>query len=91
MDFGSFLKYKTTKLSLGSLFLGPPDLKISSHLLGLPLNPGLKCSLFCIFWLCRVFITAQTFSWVVENGGSPLVALRRLLIVVASLVAEHGL
>lgn len=29
MDFGSFLKYKTTKLSLGSLFLGPPGVWVS--------------------------------------------------------------
>ena len=45
----------------------------------------------CIIWLCRVFTAAQTFSRVVENGGYSLVAVRRLLTVVASLVAEHRL
>ena len=74
-----------------ALFLGLPDLKISSHLLGLSLNPGLKCSLLCIIWLCWVFTAAQTFSRVVENGGYSLVVVCRLLVVVASLVAEHGL
>ena len=38
--------------------------------------------LFIYFWLYRVFIATCGFS---------LVAVCRLLIVVASLVAEHGL
>ena len=46
---------------------------------------------FNIIWLCRVFTAAQTFSRVVENGGYSLVVVCRLLVVVASLIAEHGL
>ena len=37
---------------------------------------------FSLLWLCWVFIAAWVFS---------LVAVCRLLIVVASIVAEHGL
>ena len=44
------------------------------------------------FWLCWVFITAQT-SVVqrVECGDESLVAVHRLLTVVVSLVVELGL
>ena len=38
-----------------------------------------------------VFIAAHGLSLVVESGGYSLIAVCKLLIVVASLVAEHGL
>ena len=43
------------------------------------------------FWLCWVFIAAHGFSLVAMSGGYSLVAVLRLLIVVASLVVEHRL
>ena len=43
------------------------------------------------FWLHWVFVAAQELSLVAVNGGYSLVAVRGLLIAVASLVAEHGL
>ena len=73
-----------------ALFLGPPDLKISSHLLGLSLNPGFKCSLLCIYLAVPgLHYCTDLFSGC-GNGGSSLVAVHRL-IVEASLVAEHRL
>ena len=47
--------------------------------------------LIYLFWLCWVFVAAHRFSPVAESGGFSLVAACRLLIVVASLVVEHGL
>ena len=48
--------------------------------------------LFIYFWLRWVFIAAHGLSLVAASGGGLLfVAVRGLLIVVASLVAEHGL
>ena len=44
--------------------------------------------LFIYFWLHWVFITALGLSLVVENGGYSLAVVHRLLIMVASLVAE---
>ena len=41
------------------------------------------------FWLCWVFIAARRLSLVAVSGGYSLVALRGLLIVVASLIAQH--
>ena len=38
-----------------------------------------------------VFIAAHGLSLVVESGGYSLIAACKLLIVAASLVAEHGL
>ena len=46
--------------------------------------------LFIYFRLCWVFIAMRTFSLVVSEGY-PAVAERRLLIVLASLVAAHQL
>ena len=43
------------------------------------------------FWLNWVFIAARGLSLVVASRGLPFVAVCRLLIAVASLVAEHGL
>ena len=43
------------------------------------------------FWLRRVFLAAPGLSLVVVSGGLLFVAVRGLLIAVASLVAEHGL
>ena len=44
---------------------------------------------FIYFWLCWVFVAAC--SLVAASGGHSSFAVRGLLIVVASLVAEHGL
>ena len=44
-----------------------------------------------IFRLCWVFIAACRLSLVEASRGYSLVAVFELLIVVASLVAEHGL
>ena len=51
-----------------------------------------KFYLFIYFWLCWVFVAVrrQAFSSCVE-WGLLFVAVRGLLIAVASLVAEHGL
>ena len=43
------------------------------------------------FWLCWVFVAARELSPAAANGGPLFVAVRGLLIVVASLAAEHGL
>ena len=45
---------------------------------------------FIYFWLHWVFVAACGLSLVVASGGYS-VAVRRLLIAVVSLVAEHGL
>ena len=45
---------------------------------------------FIYFWLCWVFVSAQT-SLVVVSRGYFLVAVHGLFIAVASLVVEHGL
>ena len=50
----------------------------------------LKKNFFIIFWLCSVFDAAhRLFSSYIEQGLLRL-AMCGLLIVVASLVAEHG-
>ena len=46
--------------------------------------------LFIYFWLCSVFVAVRGLSLVAASGGYS-VAVRRLLIAVASLVAEHRL
>ena len=46
---------------------------------------------FISFWLHWFFGATCGLSLVVANGGYSLVAVRGLLIAVASLVAEHGL
>ena len=46
---------------------------------------------FSLLWLCWVFIAAWVFSLVAASRGYSLVAVSRLLIVVASIIAEHGL
>ena len=43
------------------------------------------------FWLCWVSVAAQAFSLVAEGRSSSPGALRGLLTVAASLVAERGL
>ena len=43
------------------------------------------------FWLCWVLVAARGLSLIAASRGYPLVAVNRLLIVVASLVAEHEL
>ena len=48
----------------------------------------LKINLFIYFWLCWVFVAARGLSLVVASGGYSLL---RLLIAMASLVAEHRL
>ena len=47
--------------------------------------------LFIYFWLCWVFVAAHGLSLVAVSGGYSSVAVRGLLIEVASLVVEHGL
>ena len=47
--------------------------------------------LFIYFWLCWVFIAAHGLSLVAESRGLLFVAVRGLLMEVASLVAERGL
>ena len=47
--------------------------------------------LILIFWLCWVFVAVCGLSLVLASGAYSLVAVQGLLIVVASLVAEHGL
>ena len=58
-------------------------------------NHLFKCSAFFFlfyFWLRWVFIAVCGLSLVaVQGGGLLFVAVHRLLIVVASLAAEHGL
>ena len=46
---------------------------------------------FIYFWLCWVFVAARGLSLVAARRGLPFVAVRGLLIAMASLVAEHGL
>ena len=48
-------------------------------------------TLFIYFDLCLVFADAHVLSLVVASGIYTLVAEHRLLIVMASLIAEHGL
>ena len=43
------------------------------------------------FWLCWVFTAAHGLSLVSESGGYSLIVVHGLLIMVASLVAEHRL
>ena len=56
-----------------------------------PAGKSLESFFFFFEWLSWVFIAAQAFlcSWRV--GGYTLVVVRRLLIAVASLAAEHRL
>ena len=51
----------------------------------------LLSSFFLFFWLCCVFVATLGLSVVAASGDYFLVAVCRLLTVVASLVAEHGL
>ena len=51
----------------------------------------LKKIFIYLFLLCWVFIAIHGLCLVAESRGSPLVVVRGLLIVVASLVVEHGL
>ena len=50
-----------------------------------------KINLFIYFWLHWVFVAVQGLCLVVESWGLLFVAVRGLLIAVASLVVEHGL
>ena len=47
--------------------------------------------LFIYFWLHWVFVTVHRLSLVAASGKVLFIAVRGLLITVASLVAEHGL
>ena len=47
--------------------------------------------MFVCFWLCWVFIAVLGLSLVVVSRVCSLVVVHWLIIVVASLVAEHGL
>ena len=46
--------------------------------------------LFIYFWLHWVFVGARGLSVVAVSGGYSSFVVRGLLIVVASVVAEHG-
>ena len=46
---------------------------------------------FCKFWLCRLFAAVCGLSLIVQSGGCPPAAARRLLTALASLAAEHRL
>ena len=47
--------------------------------------------LFIYFWLCSVFVAAHRLYSSCGERGLLFIAVRRLLIAVASLVAKHGL
>ena len=47
--------------------------------------------LFIYLWLCWVFVAACGLSLVAASRGYSFVAVRGLLIAVASLIVEHGL
>ena len=47
--------------------------------------------MWVIFWLRWVFVAAHRLSLVAASGGNSFAAVRGRLIVVASVVAEHGL
>lgn len=44
-----------------------------------------------VYWLCWVFVAASELSLVAVSGVYSLTVVCRLLIVVPSLVTEHGL
>ena len=48
-------------------------------------------NLFIYFWLLWVFVAVRGLSLGVASGDYSFIVVRRLLIAVASLVAEHGL
>ena len=54
-------------------------------------SPLIMLSLFMYFCLCLVFVDAHGLSLVVASGIYTLVTEHRLLIMVSSLTAEHGL
>ena len=47
--------------------------------------------LFIYLWLCWIFVAVRRLSLVAVSGGYSFIAVRGLLIAVASLVVEHGL
>ena len=53
--------------------------------------PGFKLIRLFFFWLRWVFVATCRLSLVAASGGYSFVAARGLLIVVVSLVVEHGL
>ena len=44
-----------------------------------------------LFWLLWVFVAVRRLSLVAASGGQSFIAVYRILVVVASLVVEHGL
>jgi len=46
---------------------------------------------FIYFWLHWVFVAAHELSFIMASGGLFFIAVIRLLIAVASLIAEHVL
>ena len=54
-------------------------------------NSFLKFFYLFYVWLCWVFVAAHELFSSCGKWGLLFVAVRRLLIAVASLVAEHGL
>ena len=47
--------------------------------------------LFFFFWLCWVFLAEHSLSLVLVSRGYSLVEVHWFLILLASLIAEHGL
>lgn len=97
-----FLCYKPEmKGSCFDVWVWKPDAEISSVLQvcvagmkSLRWRENVSAFFFFFFkfsWQCWVFIAAHRFSPVAVSEGYSLVAVCRLLIAVASLVAEHRL
>ena len=94
-----FLCYKPEmKGSCFDVWVWKPDAEISSVLQvcvagmkSLRWRENVSAFFFKFSWLCWVFTAAHRFSLVSVSEGYSLVAVCRLLIAVASLVAEHRL
>ena len=58
------------------------SLIISYHILSIEIDS--------FFWLCWFIVAVHGISLVVAIRGDSLVAVRRLLLAMASLISEHG-
>ena len=73
------------------LFFIPESLSASSEALKvLCILFYLFKKIFIYFCLCWVFVAGRRLSLFVASGGCTVAAVHGLLIVVASLVVEHG-
>ena len=80
---------KVTKVI--DLYLKSKENAIEWFLLGFLFFKNKLIYLFIYLLLCWVFVAVHRLSLVAASGGLLFVAVRGLLIAVASLVAEHGL